>query len=202
MEINLWASLWETWLYWLIGFIPAVIVGTLLGIASGWNPLLAKIAQIIIQLPASVPIVLLFPLLGIILSPIGSTSSGILNATTLGTFLSAVWIIAIQTSIGFCKICENNWQWSKGITRITLGWRIALAQSWCLLILMGMYLGTGQPNVGFYIWDAYNQGSNDSPGKLLIATLAITVSIFLVDQLIQLSGDYLRDRLRKKETIP
>jgi nitrate/nitrite transport system permease protein len=199
MEINLWSSLWGSWLSWIIGFIPAVIVGTLLGIASGWNPLLAKIVQIIIQLPASVPIVLLFPLLVITLGP---PNSGILNAATLGTFLSAVWIIAIQTSIGFCKICKNNWQWSKGITRITLGWRIALAQSWCLIILIGMFMDTGQPNVGFYIWDAYNQGTDDSLGKILIATLAITISIFLVDQLIQLSGDYLRDRLQKKETTP
>ncbi len=199
MEINLWTSLWETWLSWIIGFIPAVIVGTLLGVASGWNPLLAKIAQTIIQLPASIPIALLFPLLAIILS---SNSSGILNTAILGTFLSAIWIITIQTSIGFCKICENNWQWSKGIIPITLGWRIALAQSWSLLILMGMFMGTGKPNVGFYIWDAYNQGNDDSLGKILIATLAITISIFLVDQLIQLSGDYLRDRLRTKETTP
>jgi nitrate/nitrite transport system permease protein len=199
MEINLWTSLWETWISWIIGFIPAIIVGTLLGLASGWNPLLAKIFQIIIQLPASVPIVLLFPILAIILGP---PNSGILNAATLGTFLSAVWIIAIQTSIGFCKICENNWQWSKGITRIALGWRIALAQSWCLLILIGMLMGNGQSNVGFYIWDTYNQGSDDSFSKIFMATLAITISIFFVDQLIQLSSDYLRDRLRKKETIP
>jgi ABC-type nitrate/sulfonate/bicarbonate transport system permease component len=66
---------------------------------------------------------------------------------------------------------------------------------------MGMFIDNGK-TIGYYVWDAYNQGNDDSLNKIIVATLAITISIFLIDQLIQFSGDYLRNHLRTKETNP
>ncbi|MBW4443549.1 MAG: hypothetical protein KME10_20395 [Plectolyngbya sp. WJT66-NPBG17] len=188
MQFSVFVALMQSCWNLLLGYIPALIVGLILGGAVAWNRVLYEIGIRAFQLPASIPFLVYIPV-GLHLfqrndSPLGPV---------IVSFIS-VWFIAIYTAIGVRKAIQNDRQWHFAIPKIFLGIRFGLTIAWSVLILAERLVGLR--GIGFYIWNAYNAGNEDSFKQILNAAIAVTITAFLLDQLLDGFGILLKRALR------
>jgi ABC-type nitrate/sulfonate/bicarbonate transport system permease component len=191
--VTLPTALFNTLMTLLLGGIPATIVGLVLGAVLGLNAIVCEIAKRVLQIPASLPAVLLLPFLLLAFrrnDPIPG----------LVVFFSMVWMVAIYTAIGVQRAMQKK-QVAQAIPDITLGIRFGLMLAWSALIVSGMLLAGGQ-DIGFYIWDLYNEGSADASRKILGAALSVMMLAFLIDQIVDVGGIVLKRALSSSTPSP
>jgi ABC-type nitrate/sulfonate/bicarbonate transport system permease component len=164
----------------LVGAIPAIIIGLPLGLLLGQVKPVYEVAKRILQIPASVPTVTLLPLLLIILQ----SNEGNIIVLVIA-FFSIFWWVSLFSAMGVRRSQEKK-QWWSAIPDITQGIRLGLLVAWSSVIFAEMLGGRG--GIGFYIWDAYNAGSEQGMQTILGAIIAITMIAFILDQLIDVIG--------------
>jgi ABC-type nitrate/sulfonate/bicarbonate transport system permease component len=169
----------------LTGYIPAVILGLLLGLLIGCHPLVLKIGQRLLQFPVAVPITYIVLFLVVIQNN--------RTAAILATTFSCTWLIAIHTGIGLQKALSNGNQIALAIPRIFLGLRLGLTIAWATVITSEVVL-SGMNGLGFYLWDAYQIASYREVVNAIIAVLLVT---FITDQLLDVIGVFITKALKR-----
>lgn len=191
MNASVVPALVQTLVLLLAGFVPAAVSGLVLGTLLGLNRWTAGAAKYLLQVPASLPAVLLIPILLILLKqtePIGS----------LLVAFSTFWVVAIYTAIGIQRARRHQNQMFFAIPSIFQGLRFGLMLAWSVMITADILLSSNQ-TLGGYIWDLYNQGTQ-SLKPVVNAAIAVMVTAFLMDQILNFVGFLIQKRLKPKAT--
>ncbi|BAZ67247.1 MAG: nitrate transporter [Pelatocladus maniniholoensis HA4357-MV3] len=162
-----------------VGFIPAAILGILLGSAIGTNPLLYQLCKRLLQIPYSIPPIALVPLAFIFFKEVEVAASMVV-------FFSAIWSVMINTATGMRKsrLQDNNFR--VAISYIFDALRTGLWIAWFTVIAIEMLtVGKG---LGFLIWNGYRGGNynNIIEGVIYIGAIG-----FFLDQLLDITGNIL-----------
>jgi ABC-type nitrate/sulfonate/bicarbonate transport system permease component len=182
----------NTLLALLLGVLPAVVVGVGIGAILGQIKTVCQVSKRLLQIPASLPAVLLIPIALMLMPNAGSMLRPILVGFV------AVWWVVMHVAIGVQSARQKgHWRWA--IPTITLGIRFAIILAWSVVILIEML--KGQTGIGFYVWDVYNQSAADSLKIIVNATIAVTFTVFLLDQAVDLIGMALMQFLKSKEDL-
>lgn len=151
-----------------VGYTLAAIVGIGLGILIGVSLLMFQALDPIFQVLRTVPPLAWLP---IALAAFKDSQP----AAIFVIFITAVWPIVINTAVGVQNIPQdyNNVAKVLQLSRmdyffkvllpatvpyIFTGLKIAIGLSWLAIVAAEML--TGGVGIGFFIWDAYNSGSN------------------------------------------
>jgi NitT/TauT family transport system permease protein len=144
------ASLFRAALTTFLRVNVALIIGALwtipVGVAIGFNPRLARVAQPLAQIAASVPATALFPVILLILVGVGR---GLGVASVVLMLLGTQWYILFNVIAGAMAI-PSDLKEAAGI------FRFGVVQRWRLLILPGIfpYLVTGMLTATGGAWNA------------------------------------------------
>jgi NitT/TauT family transport system permease protein len=130
--------------------IIALVVGSLwtipAGVAIGWNPRLARIAQPLVQIAASVPATALFPIVLLLLIRVGG---GLGLGSIVLLLLGTQWYILFNVIAGAMAIPTD-------LKEASALFRFGAEQRWRKLILPGIfpYLVTGLVTASGGAWNA------------------------------------------------
>jgi bicarbonate transport system permease protein len=172
-------ALWQSLITLALGYIPAVILGLLLGLLIGSNPLLCQIGKRVLQFPVAVPAVyvVLFLML----------TQGNYPTVILSILFSSVWLIAIHAGLGLQKAFQHR-QLALAIPEIFLGLRLGLTVAWTALLTAEIVL-SGVSGLGFYLWNAYQSNVTKEVVKGILVILLVT---FISDQLLDALGGLIK----------
>ncbi|WP_315790069.1 nitrate transporter [Fischerella sp. JS2] len=162
-----------------VGFIPAAVLGILLGSAIGINPLLYQLCKRLLQIPYSIPPIAFVPLAFIFFKEVEVAAS-------IVVFFSAIWAVIINTATGMRKsrLQDNNFR--VAINYIFDALRTGLWIAWFTVIAIEMLtIGRG---LGFLIWNGYRGGNYN---KIIEGLIYIGTIGFLLDQLLDITGNLL-----------
>jgi ABC-type nitrate/sulfonate/bicarbonate transport system permease component len=179
-------ALWQSATTLALGYLPAVVLGLLLGWLISSHPLLCQIGKRLLQLPIAVPAayVPLFLLL---------TNSNQF-AAILTIFFSSPWFIAIHTGLGLQRAFQHGNRYDLAIPQIFLGLRLGLTMAWGAVITAEIVM-SGLSGLGYYVWDAYQ---NYSIPDLIIGIITIFFITFATDQLLDLLGIFVKKLLKRE----
>jgi bicarbonate transport system permease protein len=174
-----------------IGYSLAAIVGISLGIAVGMNRRISKGLDPIFQILRTVPPLAWVP---IALAALQQNQP----AALFVIFITAIWPILINTAVGVRQIPQdyNNvaqvLQLPKGeyffkvlfpaaLPYIFTGLRIAIGLAW-LAIIAAEIVMSGIVGIGFFIWNAYQNGQ---VSEIILALVYIGLVGWLLDKLME-----------------
>ncbi len=172
-----------------IGYTLAAIVGITLGIIVGMSPLMSKALDPIFQLLRTVPPLAWVP---IALAALQQNQP----AALFVIFITAVWPILINTAVGVRQIPQdyNNVARVLRLSRqkyffkvlfpsampyIFTGLRIAIGLAW-LAIIAAEIVMSGIVGIGFFIWNAYQNGN---VSEIIVALVFIGLVGLLLDKM-------------------
>jgi ABC-type nitrate/sulfonate/bicarbonate transport system permease component len=160
-----------------VGYIPAAILGILLGSIIGINSFIYQIGKRLLQIPSSIPPVALIPMALILFRELEV-------ATSIVVFFSSIWSLMINTATGIrtARIQGNNFR----IAYIFNAFRNSIWIAWFTVIAIEML--TVSKGLGFFIWNSYRSGNNNNlvAGIIYIGTIG-----FLLDQILDTTGNIL-----------
>ncbi|HIK43130.1 nitrate ABC transporter permease [Thermoleptolyngbya sp. M55_K2018_002] len=172
-----------------VGYLLAAIAGIALGILIGVSVLMFQAIDPIFQVLRTVP-----PLAWLPISLAAFRDSQ--PAAIFVIFITAIWPIIINTAVGVQNIPQdyNNVARVLKLSRldyffkvllpatvpyIFTGLKIAIGLSWLAIVAAEML--TGGVGIGFFIWDAYNSGSNS---EVILAIIYVGLVGLLLNALI------------------
>jgi bicarbonate transport system permease protein len=191
-SLSLFPSLLDTLWALALGVVPASVVGIVVGLLLGQVKVICEVAKRVLQVPASLPGVLLLP----ILLAVTQTNSGLMRSW-IAAFVTLWWVM-IYSAIA-AQVARQKGHWRFAIPQITLGLRFGLMLAWSAVIVAEMVMA-GATGVGFYLWDQYQQAAELK--YLVDGAVAIALTAFLLDQLIDLIGIGLLHLLKPTEPNP
>jgi nitrate/nitrite transport system permease protein len=181
--------------YGLASFF-GIVIGVLLGVSkflrSGFDPM--------VQVLRTIP-----PLAWL---PLALAMFQENNAAALFLiFITAIWPILINTAVGVQQIPQDYNNVAKVLrlskmeyfTNILLpstvpyiftGLRIGIGLAWLAIVAAEMLKSDGG-GIGFYIWDAYNAGNEDSMSQIILAVLFVGLVGLALDRLVGWIGKLL-----------
>jgi nitrate ABC transporter permease subunit len=190
---------WQIWISLqrvALGYSIAAVVGVITGILIGTNQFLRRGFDPIIQILRTVPPLAWLPI-----------SLGVFRdnnpAAIFVIFVTAVWPIVINTSVGVQQIPQdyNNvakvLQLSKReyflnilipatVPYIFTGLRIGIGLAWLAIVAAEMLKSDG--GIGFFIWDAYNSGGDAGNSQIILAILYVGLVGLILDRLVAFIG--------------
>jgi nitrate/nitrite transport system permease protein len=175
------------------GYMLAVVVGVALGVLVGQSTWAMRGLDPLFQILRTVP-----PLAWLPLSLAGFKDSH--PSALFVIFITAIWPIIINTSVGIRNISEDyrnvakvlrlsGWEYFQKITLpaaapyIFSGLRIGVGLSWLAIIAAEMLIGG--VGIGFFIWDAWNASRISD---IILALVYVGVVGFMLDRLVALAG--------------
>lgn len=163
-----------------VGYIPAAILGILIGLVVGINNIGYLIFMRILQMANSIPSITLLP---IALLAFKQTEVAI----CIVVFISAFWTIIMDTAKGIRQFRTHGNNFRVAIHHISKALRLGIWFAWFTVIASEML--TGGQGLGYVIWGGYNNTSNK---KVIIdALIYIGIIAFTLDQLIDITGLFL-----------
>lgn len=192
---QIWTSIKTVFAGFVIGTVIAVPLGILAGLSGTANAAINPLVQIF--KPVS-PLAWL-PIVTMIVSAVYTDGdlpkSFIVSAFTVT--LCSLWPTLINTSLGVASIDKDLVNVSrvlklslwKKITRLVLpsalpliftGLRLSLGVGWMVLIAAEML--AQNPGLGKFVWDEFQNGSEQSLAKIMVAVLTIGIIGFLLDR--------------------
>ncbi len=162
-----------------VGYIPAAVLGIVIGSFIGINNLIYRVFKWIIQIPHSVAPIALLPL-----ALIGFKEPE--AAAIVIVFFSAIWSIIVNTATGMrlCRQQGNNFR--VAINHIFDALRIGGWVAWFTVIATEML--TSNKGLGFVIWNGYKSGNYN---YTIEGIIYISIIGFLIDQLLDITGHIL-----------
>ena len=172
-----------------VGYTLAAIVGIAVGILIGVSLLMFQALDPIFQVLRTVPPLAWLP---IALAAFKDSQP----AAIFVIFITAIWPIVINTAVGVQNIPQdyNNVAKVLQLSRmdyffkvllpatvpyIFTGLKIAIGLSWLAIVAAEML--TGGVGIGFFIWDAYNSGSNS---EVILAIVYVGIVGLLLNAII------------------
>lgn len=193
---QIWTSIQTVFFGFLIGTAVAVPLGIFAGMSATANAAINPFIQIF--KPVS-PLAWL-PIVTMVVSALyvdGSLpKSFIVSAITVT--LCSLWPTLINTALGVASIDKDLVNvskvlklslWTK-ITRLVLpsalpliftGLRLSLGVGWMVLIAAEML--AQNPGLGKFVWDEFQNGSQQSLARIMVAVLTIGITGFMLDRL-------------------
>ncbi len=189
---QIWASLQRV----AYGYALAVIAGIALGVLVGQSTWAMRALDPIFQVLRTVP-----PLAWLPISLAGFQDSN--PSAIFVIFITAIWPIIINTSVGIRNIPEDYRNVSKVIrlngieyfSKIMLpaaapyifsGLRIGVGLSWLAIVAAEMLIGG--VGIGFFIWDAWNASRISD---IVLALIYVGVVGFILDRLVAAVGNWI-----------
>ncbi|SEQ57079.1 nitrate/nitrite transport system permease protein [Pseudomonas cuatrocienegasensis] len=177
------------------GYLLAVIAGVSLGVLVGQSTWAMRGLDPLFQILRTVP-----PLAWLPLSLAGFKDSH--PSAIFVIFITAIWPIIINTSVGIRNIPEDYRNVAKVLRlngleyfhKIMLpaaapyifsGLRIGVGLSWLAIIAAEMLIGG--VGIGFFIWDAWNASRISD---IILALIYVGVVGYLLDRLVAMVGQY------------
>jgi nitrate ABC transporter permease subunit len=191
--IQLWTSLQRV----AIGYTLAAVVGVSIGIVIGTSAFLRRGFDPMIQILRTIPPLAWLPI------SLAIFQDGKPAAIFL-IFVTAIWPIIINTAVGAQQIPKdyNNvarvLRLSKReylfeilipstVPYIFTGLRIGVGLAWLAIVAAEM-LASGAGGIGFYIWDAYNAGNDNSMSQIVLSVFLVGVVGLILDRLVGYLG--------------
>ena len=195
---QIWTSLQTVF----FGFLIATIIAVPMGIAGGLSPMVGAGMNPIIQIFKPVSPLAWLPIVTMVVSALVTSEdplfakSFIVSAVTVT--LCSMWPTLINTTLGVASIDKDLVNvgkvlklgtWTK-ITKLVLpsalpliftGLRLSLGVGWMVLIAAEML--AQNPGLGKFVWDEFQNGSDKSLAKIMVAVLTIGVIGYLLDRL-------------------
>jgi len=185
------------------GFLLATLVAVPLGILCGSSRVVQAALNPIIQVFRPVSPLAWLPIVTLIVSAVYVTSdtawfekSFLVSAITVT--LCSLWPTLINTGLGVSSIDRDlvnvgrvlKLSWYTKVFKVVLpsalpliftGMRLSLGVGWMVLIAAEML--AQNPGLGKFVWDEFQNGSQDSLGRIMVAVLTIGIIGFLLDRL-------------------
>lgn len=186
---------WQIWISLqrvMIGYSIAAVVGISLGVLIGVSQFMRRGLDPMIQVLRTVPPLAWLPL-----------SLGVFQdsepAALFVIFVTAVWPIVINTAVGVQQIPQDYNNVAKvlrlsgkeyffnilvpsTVPYVFGGLRIGIGLAWLAIVAAEMLKADG--GIGFFIWDAYNAGNEDSMSQIIIAVLYVGLVGLALDRLV------------------
>ena len=182
------------------GFVLATLLAVPLGILSGLSPTAQAAINPLVQIFKPVSPLAWLPIVTMVVTAMSAGSGGmsksfVISAVTV--MLCSLWPTLINTSLGVASIDKDLVNvskvlklstWTK-ITRLVLpsalpliftGLRLSLGVGWMVLIAAEML--AQNPGLGKFVWDEFQNGSEDSLARIMVAVLTIGIIGFLLDR--------------------
>ncbi|MBI4779908.1 MAG: nitrate ABC transporter permease [Oscillatoriophycideae cyanobacterium NC_groundwater_1537_Pr4_S-0.65um_50_18] len=180
----------------LMGYALAAIVGVAVGAVVGGVPFVRKGLDPIIQVLRTVP-----PLAWMPLALLFFQNND--RAAIYVIFITAVWPIIINTALGVQQI-PSDYKNVARVLQLSLpeyvmnilvpatvpyvfsGLRIGIGLSWLAIVAAEMLKADG--GIGFFIWDAYNAGNDNSTSQIILAIVVVGLVGLLLDKIVAWVG--------------
>jgi nitrate/nitrite transport system permease protein len=182
------------------GFLLATLIAVPLGILAGLSPVANAAINPLIQIFKPVSPLAWLPIVTMVVTALASGDGGwsksfVISAVTVT--LCSLWPTLINTALGVASIDKDLVNvskvlklstWTK-ITRLVLpsalpliftGLRLSLGVGWMVLIAAEML--AQNPGLGKFVWDEFQNGSEDSLARIMVAVLTIGIIGFLLDR--------------------
>lgn len=180
------------------GFLLATLVAVPLGILSGMSATANAAINPLVQIFKPVSPLAWLPIVTMVVSALYAgegSKSFVISAVTVT--LCSLWPTLINTALGVASIDKDLVNvgrvlklstWTK-ITRLVLpsalpliftGLRLSLGVGWMVLIAAEML--AQNPGLGKFVWDEFQNGSQDSLARIMVAVFTIGIIGFLLDR--------------------
>lgn len=191
--LQLWISLQRV----AIGYTLAAIVGVTAGIIIGTNTFLRRGFDPMIQVLRTIPPLAWLPI------SLAIFQDGKPAAIFL-IFVTAIWPIVLNTAVGAQQIPKDYNNVAKvlrlsgreylfeilipsTVPYIFTGLRIGVGLAWLAIVAAEM-LASGAGGIGFYIWDAYNAGNDNSMSQIVMSVFLVGIVGLILDRLVGYLG--------------
>jgi nitrate/nitrite transport system permease protein len=171
-----------------VGIVVGALVGGVAFVRSGLDP--------IIQVLRTVPPLAWMPLALLLFQNNDAAAIYVI-------FITAVWPIIINTAMGVQQIPTDyknvarvlQLSLPEYITSILIpatvpyvfsGLRIGIGLSWLAIVAAEMLKADG--GIGFFIWDAYNAGNDNSTSQIILAIICVGLVGLLLDKIVAWVG--------------
>ncbi len=185
------------------GFLLATLVAVPLGILCGSSRIVQAALNPIIQVFRPVSPLAWLPIVTLVVSAVYVTTdsawfekSFLVSAITVT--LCSLWPTLINTGLGVASIDRDlvnvgrvlKLSWYTKVFKVVLpsalpliftGMRLSLGVGWMVLIAAEML--AQNPGLGKFVWDEFQNGSQESLSRIMVAVLAIGLIGFLLDRL-------------------
>jgi nitrate/nitrite transport system permease protein len=185
------------------GFLIATLVAVPLGILCGSSRAIQSALNPMIQVFRPVSPLAWLPIVTLIVSALYVTSDGAMFeksflVSAITVTLCSLWPTLINTAVGVTSVDRDllnvsrvlQLPWSTKVRKIIVpsalpyiftGMRLSLGVGWMVLIAAEML--AQNPGLGKFVWDEFQNGSQESLSRIMVAVLTIGVIGFLLDRL-------------------
>lgn len=179
-----------------IGYSLAAILGIAVGTLVGTVPFVRSGLDPLIQIFRTVPPLAWMPLSLLIFQNNDMAAIYVI-------FITAVWPIIINTAVGVQQVPQDYKNVSKvlqltfpeyllnilvpsTVPYVFTGLRIGIGLSWLAIVAAEMLKADG--GIGFFIWDAYNAGNEDSTSQIILAIVYVGLVGLVLDKIVAWIG--------------
>lgn len=182
----------------VLASLVAVPVGLIAGLSKTFNAAINPIVQIMkpVSPLAWLPIVTMVVSASITSADPMLAKSFVISAITV--MLCSLWPTLINTAVGVASIDKDllnvgrvlRLSWTAKITKLVLpsavpyiftGMRLSLGVGWMVLIAAEML--AQNPGLGKFVWDEFQNGSEKSLARIMVAVVVIGLIGFVLDRI-------------------
>jgi nitrate/nitrite transport system permease protein len=184
------------------GFLLATLVAVPLGILCGSSRVIQAALNPMIQVFRPVSPLAWLPIVTLVVSALYATADGALFqksflVSAITVTLCSLWPTLINTAVGVTSVDRDllnvarvlQLPWGTRVRKIVVpsalpyiftGMRLSLGVGWMVLIAAEML--AQNPGLGKFVWDEFQNGSQESLSRIMVAVLTIGVIGFLLDR--------------------
>jgi nitrate/nitrite transport system permease protein len=166
----------------LFGFLLATLVAVPLGILAGMSATANAALNPLVQIFKPVSPLAWLPIVTMVVSAVyvgegGMPKSFVISAVTVT--LCSLWPTLINTSLGVASIDKDLVNVGR-VLKLSTWTKLSLGVGWMVLIAAEML--AQNPGLGKFVWDEFQNGSEDSLARIMVAVLTIGIIGFLLDR--------------------
>jgi nitrate/nitrite transport system permease protein len=184
------------------GFLIATLVAVPLGILCGSSRVVQAALNPMIQVFRPVSPLAWLPIVTLIVSALYATAEGALFQksfliSAITVTLCSLWPTLINTAVGVTSVDRDllnvsrvlQLPWTTRVAKIVVpsalpyiftGMRLSLGVGWMVLIAAEML--AQNPGLGKFVWDEFQNGSQESLSRIMVAVVTIGLIGFLLDR--------------------
>jgi nitrate/nitrite transport system permease protein len=185
------------------GFLIASVVAVPVGILCGLSRVIQAALNPMIQVFRPVSPLAWLPIVTLIVSAVYVTTDGALFqksflVSAITVTLCSLWPTLINTAVGVTSVDRDllnvsrvlQLPWHTKVRKIIVpsalpyiftGMRLSLGVGWMVLIAAEML--AQNPGLGKFVWDEFQNGSQESLSRIMVAVLTIGLIGFLLDRI-------------------
>lgn len=187
------------------GFLIATLIAVPLGILCGSSKVIQAALNPMIQILRPVSPLAWLPIVTLVVSALYVTSDAALFqksflVSAITVTLCSLWPTLINTAVGVTSVDRDllnvsrvlNLPWATRVRKIVVpsalpymftGMRLSLGVGWMVLIAAEML--AQNPGLGKFVWDEFQNGSQESLARIMVAVVTIGLIGFLLDRIMQ-----------------